>query len=97
MQGGRAKAKQKMREGRAKKCKMAERKLNKGCKANEQKNVRKESPPQKKRLARGVRLALTLTSALTRIPKGPRPAVRAYPSCNEAIRLRIVQALRAWR
>jgi hypothetical protein len=31
MQGGRAKAKQKMREGGAKKCKMPEQKLNKTC------------------------------------------------------------------
>jgi hypothetical protein len=40
MQDGRAKVKQKMRGGRANKCKMAGQKLNKKCEKAEQKNVR---------------------------------------------------------
>jgi hypothetical protein len=51
MQGGRAKVKQKMQDGRAKKCKAVEQKLNKKmqggrakkCKAVEQKNERRRS------------------------------------------------------
>jgi hypothetical protein len=40
MQGGRAKTKQQMRDGRAKKCKVAEQKLNNKCEMVEQKNTR---------------------------------------------------------
>jgi hypothetical protein len=47
-QDGRAKAKQKMKDGRAKKCKMVEQKLKKKkCKMAEQKNVRWSSKSYK--------------------------------------------------